>query len=160
MIPVSKTKETVYVRTAFQLCMCYRSNRPQTSTFLTASLSSIIWIPESIERQMEQKTPVGLTVFWLWSICSCIIKLFLPDTSSKWKARDVTASKHCPGTQARSLLHTHTHTHTRTHTHTHTHTEMHTVYKGTRWTLYTSSPAYGTHVTLDTWAPEGDSVSP
>lgn len=52
------------------------------------------------------------------------------------------------------------HTHTHTLTLAHTHTEMHTVYKGTRWTLYTSSPAYGTHVTPDTWAPEGDSVSP
>lgn len=44
--------------------------------------------------------------------------------------------------------------------HFYTHTHTRTVYKETRWTLYTSSPAYGTHVTLATWAPEGDSVSP
>lgn len=65
------------------------------------------------------------------------------------KTGDVTASEHCPGMQARSLLHAHTHTHANTHAHC----------VEARWMLYTGSPAYGTHVTLANWAPEGDSMT-
>ena len=165
------------------LCTPHPSTPPPPPTSLSKS-----WFPVhrkdrwSRWRFMERQAAF---LAWQWSACSCIIRLFPGEnkramrgnknnlaevqmrcheynylifycvgTNCFHKCCFATYSKHGPGIGTRSLLHTHTHTHRRTQTHT----CMHTVQRDQMDALH-QLPESGPHVTLATWAPEGDSMS-